>query len=148
AETPEERKALIDEMQEIFYNEAPYHVLFYDATLSAYRTDRFTGWVNQPDNGTPLFGYGPHGYTALQLVSETGESPSPGASPTTPADGASPAPGDGASPAPGTGGPDGQPTGGVMDNPALLAAILGLVAVALVALLLVRRRRRTTVEEE
>ncbi|HVL52896.1 MAG TPA: ABC transporter substrate-binding protein, partial [Vitreimonas sp.] len=101
AETPEERKALIDEMQEIFYNEAPYHVLFYDATLSAYRTDRFTGWVNQPDNGTPLFGYGPHGYTALQLASEGGESPSPGASPTTPADGASPAPGDGASPAPG-----------------------------------------------
>ena len=46
-------------MQNIFYDEAPYHVLYYDNELHAYRTDKFTNWTNQPpDNGTPLFGYG------------------------------------------------------------------------------------------
>ena len=72
ATTPEARKTAMDEMQEIVYNEAPYHILYYDASLVAYRTDRFTGWVNQPDNGTPLFGYGPYGYTQLALVGSTG----------------------------------------------------------------------------
>ncbi len=67
ATTPEARKGLMDQMQEIVYNEAPYHVLYYDASLHAYRTDRYSGWVNQPDNGTPFFGYGPYGYTQLQL---------------------------------------------------------------------------------
>jgi MYXO-CTERM domain-containing protein len=36
----------------------------------------------------------------------------------------------------------------VLDNPALVAGILGLVAIAVVALLLMQRRRRTTVEDE
>ncbi len=43
-------------MQNLFYDEAPYHILYYDSNLDAYRTDRFAGWQNQPrDNGTPLF---------------------------------------------------------------------------------------------
>ena len=55
----------IAEMQQIFYDEAAYHVLYYDSELHAYRTDKFGGWTNQPpDSGTPLFGYGyPVGYT-------------------------------------------------------------------------------------
>ena len=58
-------------MQKIFYDEAPYHVLYYDVELHAYRTDQFAGWMNQPpENGTPLFGYGPIGYTKLTLASE------------------------------------------------------------------------------
>ena len=45
---------------------APYHILYYDAELHAYRTDRFGGWTLQPsEGGTPLFGYGPFGYTKL-----------------------------------------------------------------------------------
>jgi peptide/nickel transport system substrate-binding protein len=71
ATTPEARKAAMDQMQELIYNEAPYHILFYDANLDVYRTDRFGGWVNQPDNGTPLFGYGPYGYTHLTLAGAT-----------------------------------------------------------------------------
>jgi peptide/nickel transport system substrate-binding protein len=143
ATSPEERKALLDEMQEIMYNDAPYHILFYDATLSAYRTDTFAGWQNQPDNGTPLFGYGPWGYLQLQLASEV----EPSAEPSTPGASGPAASGGAATPAP-TG--SGQPTGNVLtDNPALLAAILGLVAVAIVALYLVRRRRTpTSVEDE
>ena len=64
---PEAERAWISstEMQQLFYDEAPYHVLYYDTELHAYRTDKFGGWMNQPpENGTPLFGYGPFGYTS------------------------------------------------------------------------------------
>ena len=65
ATDPAQRHEYIAEMQQIFYDEAPYHVLYYDTELHAYRTDKFAGWTNQPpENGTPLFGYGPFGYTA------------------------------------------------------------------------------------
>lgn len=134
AATPEARKGFMDQMQDIVYNEAPYHILYYDAALHAYRTDRFTGWVNQPDNGTPLFGYGPFGYTQLTLASEAVPSPSATASGgAVPSAAVTPAP----SPAP-------SPTNSLTDNPALVAAILGLVAVAVVALILGQRRRRST----
>ena len=53
------------EMQNLFYDEAPYHILYYEDTLVAYRTDKFGGWQNQPANGVPLFGYGPLDYTLL-----------------------------------------------------------------------------------
>ncbi len=72
-----ERKGYITEMQEIFYEQAPYHVLYYDNELHAYRTDTFAGWINQPpENGTPLFGYGPIGYTKLTLAGEASPEPS------------------------------------------------------------------------
>ena len=36
-----------------------YDILYYDANLEAYRTDRFAGWQNQPTRtATPLFTYG------------------------------------------------------------------------------------------
>jgi peptide/nickel transport system substrate-binding protein len=139
AASPEERKPLMDQMQEIMYEEAPYHILFYDAALHAYREDTFTNWVNQPDNGTPLFGYGPYGYTQLQLTSAA----EPSAEPTD----------DGAA----TGAPTAAPTddgsapptddAGAISTP-LLAGILGLVAVAVVGLLLIRRRRVSVQEDE
>ncbi len=141
AAVPAERRALMDQMQEIVYNEAPYHVLYYDAALHAYRTDRFTGWVNQPDNGTPLFGYGPHGYTQLKLVGAA--EPSATAAPTD-----APAPSAGATAAPTPSPEPAAPVSAPTDNTALLAGILGLVAVAVVAMILVRRRRRATAVEE
>ena len=61
-----QRHEYIAEMQQIFYDDAPYHVLYYDNELHAYRTDKFANWTNQPPEiGTPLFGYGPFGYTVL-----------------------------------------------------------------------------------
>ncbi len=56
----------IAQMQQIFYDEAPYHVLYYGQNLHAYRTDKFVGWQNQPKNGVPLFGNGSFGYNVLQ----------------------------------------------------------------------------------
>ena len=53
-------------MQQIMYDEAPYHILFYPNQLDANRTDRFGGWRNQPSqNGNPLFGFGSLDYTYL-----------------------------------------------------------------------------------
>jgi len=125
-----ERKGYIARMQEIFYEKAPYHVLYYDSELHAYRTDRFGGWTNQPpDSGTPLFGYGPIGYTVLTAAS-VAPSPGPSAS---------------ASPAPSPGG-GGTPAGG-SDNTLLL--VLGVAALAVViGVGLVAMRQRTVTREE
>ena len=54
-----QRKVLMDQLQNLFYDQAPYHILYYDDELDAYRTDVFGGWQNQPlDTGVPLFTYG------------------------------------------------------------------------------------------
>ena len=73
-----ERKAVLDEIQQYWYDQAPYHILYYDDNLDAYRTDKFGGWQNQPTTGTPFFAYGTLNYTLLTLASEA--SPSPEAS--------------------------------------------------------------------
>ena len=52
APTAEARKAILAQMQNLIYDKAVYDILYYDANLEAYRTDRFAGWQNQPaDNG-------------------------------------------------------------------------------------------------
>jgi peptide/nickel transport system substrate-binding protein len=135
ATDPEEREGFIAEMQEIFYRDAPYHVLYYDSELHAYRTDRFGGWVNQPpDNGTPLFGYGPIGYTKLTAAAAASPEPSGAVSPGA---GQSAAP----SPAPGQG-------AATSDSTPLLIGAVAVVAVAIVGLVLMRRGRGATAEEE
>jgi peptide/nickel transport system substrate-binding protein len=97
------RKIYMDQMQNLMYDQAPYHILYYDATLVAYRTDRFSGWSNQPvANGTPLFGYGSFTYTTL--LDATAATPSPTAvavaSSTTGASGPAATPAPSATPAP------------------------------------------------
>src|SRR5919106_5841983 len=45
---PQARFEIVHEMQRLFYNDAPYAVLWYPPFLQAYRTDTFTGYVPQP----------------------------------------------------------------------------------------------------
>jgi peptide/nickel transport system substrate-binding protein len=90
------RHALMAQMQNIFYDDAPYHILFYEDTLVAYRTDKFAGWTNQPSNGVPLFGYGSLDYT--KLTDATAPAPSPSATPAASAGSSSQAPGSSATP--------------------------------------------------
>ena len=53
---PAKRREIVHQMILMFYEAAPYAVLFEDADLQAYRTDRFEGWVQQPaDTGPVLF---------------------------------------------------------------------------------------------
>jgi peptide/nickel transport system substrate-binding protein len=52
----ERRQEIVHEMLLRFYTEGSYVVLFDDADLQAYRTDRFEGWLRQPaDTGPVLF---------------------------------------------------------------------------------------------
>jgi peptide/nickel transport system substrate-binding protein len=75
------RHAEVAQMQQIMYDEAPYHVLYYPSQLDANRTDRFGGWKNQPSqNGNPLFGFGPLDYTYLTDANAPTPSPSASAS--------------------------------------------------------------------
>ena len=134
AATDEERHELLAQMQNIFYDDAPYHVLFYDDTLVAYRTDTFAGWQNQPANGTPLFGYGSPGYTQLTLAAAASPSPSGGA----PSAGASEGPA--ASPDPGA-----ASSGGNTVLPIVLAVA---VVAAIVGAIVVMRRRQAANEED
>ena len=56
---PEERWAIVHEMQRIYYEDAAYSIMWYDPYLQAYRTDRFTGYQSQPvGNGDLLEGWG------------------------------------------------------------------------------------------
>ncbi len=142
AKTAAERKTILAQMQNMIYDQAVYDILYYDANLVAYRTDRFAGWQNQPlANGTPLFTYGTLDYTLLTDATAV-------ASPTPAASGASAAPEASATaaptPAPGT-------TGGTGDNTALMVGILAAVLVAAGVILAMIFRRRSgggTGEEE
>lgn len=132
----EDRKEYLAEMQQLFYEAGCNTPLYYDSELHAMRTDKFTGWVNQPpDSGTPLFGFGYGGYLALTDASAV---PTPG--PTTAATTGPVATGPAA-----TAPPTQSPTG-LLSTPVLLgaAAVIAIVVIAFLAM----RRRGPKVEEE
>jgi peptide/nickel transport system substrate-binding protein len=132
-----QRLEYLAEMQNLVYDEAPYHILYYDSDLHAYRTDKFGGWALQPsEGGTPLFSYGSLGYTKLTVA---------GAEPSPPPSGEAPSPGASATPAP-SGVP--APTTGSGDNVPLIAGGAALVVIIAVGLILLRRRGAPAPEEE
>ena len=132
-----ERKAYIQEMQEIFYGDAPYHVVYYDNELHAYRTDKFAGWTNQPPaSGTPLFGYGYPGY--LALTDAAAATPAPTEAPATEAA----SDGGAATPAASAEAPESTGDTGT-DNTMLFTLIaVGLVAVVVIGGLAFARSRK------
>jgi peptide/nickel transport system substrate-binding protein len=129
------RKEYIAEMQQLFYDAACYIVLYYDSELHAMRTDKFTGWTNQPPaSGVPLFGFGYPGYLLLQdasAVPTEGPSVAPTAGPT-------------AGPTPTEAPSDG---GGGLDSTTLLLGAIVVIAVVGGGFLLLRRRGTTEAEE-
>jgi peptide/nickel transport system substrate-binding protein len=136
---PVKRKAILAEMQNLVYDEAPYHILYYDAELHAYRTDKFAGWTNQPSQGgTPLFGYGSRGYTLLTDASAQ-PSPTPSVEASSPG-GSATAP----TPAPSAGTPG--PSTSSSSLP-LILGVVALVVIIAVGLVMMRGRRRTVEEE-
>ena len=73
AASVQERATIIDQMQQILYDDRPEIVLWYDNYLQAYRSDKWTGFVQQPtDQGTILFQYGYYSLLNIQLASEAG----------------------------------------------------------------------------
>ncbi len=129
------RFEMIREMQDIAYVEAPYIIMYYDAELHAYRTDKFAGWRDQPsEGGTPLFGYGSGGYTVLTDLQAV---PTPG-----PTDGSAPT----AGPSPAAS-DDGSGTGGGGDLLPLVLGAAGIVIVVAVGILFMRRRSAVAEDE-
>jgi peptide/nickel transport system substrate-binding protein len=145
APTDAQRKVLIDQMQQLFYDQAPYHILYYDEELDAYRTDHFGGWQNQPiDGGYPLFSYSSIDY---QFLTDPNAVPSPSPSQAAPSTSpgssqvavvsASPA----ATPAP-------SPAPASSEGPPILPIIVVVLVVVVVAAFMFTRRRGAAEEEE
>jgi peptide/nickel transport system substrate-binding protein len=132
-----DRKTILAQMQNLIYDQAVYDILYYDANLAAYRTDRFSGWQNQPlANGTPLFTYGTLQYTLLKdATAVPSPTPAPSAEPgasATPATSAAPTP----APSGGGGGTSGDSSG------VYIAIVVAVIVVAGVILAVVFRRRQ------
>jgi len=78
------RVAIVQQMQQILYEDNPYIVLWYETNLQAYRADRWTGWQLAPV-GSPsvVMNYMRGTYTGVQPVasaeSATSGGPSTGA---------------------------------------------------------------------
>jgi peptide/nickel transport system substrate-binding protein len=70
------RKKILDQMQQTIYQEVPEVVLYYQEDLQAYRTDRWTGFVNQPQpQGFKLFAYSNYSYLSLHVKSANAAAP-------------------------------------------------------------------------
>ena len=138
---PAKRKTILAEMQNLVYDEAPYIILYYDAELHAYRTDRFGGWTNQPtQGGTPLFGYGSGSYN---LLTDATAQPSAPPSAAAPSAGGSAGASGAATPAPS----GGQSSSSGSSNLPLILGVIALVVIIAVGLIVMRGRRRTVEEE-
>ena len=62
------RAEMVMRMQEILYEDVPYIVTAYTSIIEAYRSDRFTGFVPQPDGGVLLVQYGVENYLNIEPV--------------------------------------------------------------------------------
>ncbi len=138
------RKTILSQMQNLIYDEAPYDILYYDANLVAYRTDKFAGWVNMPSNGTPLFSYGTINYTLLTDATAA-PSPAPSASSGTGSPGTS---GGAATPPASTAPVDSGTTGSSGPNVGLIALVVIAIVVIGGGLIMASRRRGGTTEDE
>jgi peptide/nickel transport system substrate-binding protein len=82
----DQRKQIVDQMQNMIYDDIPEIVLFYSNDLQAYRSDRWTGWVPQPtpdangEGGSLLFQYGNYSYLNVHPVTGGGGATSGGSS--------------------------------------------------------------------
>jgi len=68
---PAERAATGKQMQKLGYDSAAYIITVYYNDPQAYRSDRFTGFLPQPDpDGSLLFQYGTYSYKNIRPVTE------------------------------------------------------------------------------
>lgn len=73
------RVELVKKMITLFYTESTYVVLYHDADTQVYRTDRFTGWTQQPKGTGPVvFSNTSPSYFNLQPIEAAGSDDSTG----------------------------------------------------------------------
>ena len=74
-DSPEERQAIVHQMQQILYEDIPEVVLWYDNDLQAWRSDRWQGFEYPPtpdekgEGGYALFQYGNYSYLSIEPAS-------------------------------------------------------------------------------
>ncbi|MFM7598216.1 MAG: ABC transporter substrate-binding protein, partial [Actinomycetota bacterium] len=124
------RQAIVQQMQQMLYDDVPYLITYYANGLQAYRNDRFTGWVPQPaEGGTLIYQWGTWSFFNVEPVS--GESAAPDAS-------ASPgASGDAAAPAT----PTTEASSGGVSTGLIVGLLVAVIVIVILVLLLVRSRR-------
>ncbi|MEX1100951.1 MAG: ABC transporter substrate-binding protein [Actinomycetota bacterium] len=67
ATTVEERREVVDRMEEHLYENVAEDILYYEGGLEAYRTDTFTGYSPSPEpDGYLVFGYLPYQYMDIE----------------------------------------------------------------------------------
>ena len=72
------RVEIVKQMQQMVYDEWPYALTYYYDNLIAYRTDKFEGFIPQPDpDGSYLFQYGTWTYENLKPIAAAGQSSGP-----------------------------------------------------------------------
>ena len=63
------RAAIVNQMQEIIYQDVPEVILYYEQDLQAWRKDKWTGFTPQPaPGGSVLYSFGPATYLNLKPV--------------------------------------------------------------------------------
>ncbi|MDH3296229.1 MAG: ABC transporter substrate-binding protein, partial [Acidimicrobiia bacterium] len=69
---PDKRLDIVHQMVKIIYDDAGYIALWYSPDLQAYRTDRFEGFVQQPDGiGPVIFSQSSPSYATLAPIGES-----------------------------------------------------------------------------
>ena len=70
---PQKRTQIVHQMLTRFYRSAVYDALVYEPDLDAYRTNRFTGWLKQPEpNGPVVFSNTSPSYANLTPLANSG----------------------------------------------------------------------------
>jgi peptide/nickel transport system substrate-binding protein len=132
------RLQIVARMQQLWYEQAPYHILFYDDALHAYRTDRFSGWQNQPSDGTPLFAFSVRGET---LLTDATPDASPAATATPVASASTTSPSPTATPVP-------TPPGSTGSATPIVVAIVAAIGLLAGGFAWSQRRRRPSADDE
>jgi peptide/nickel transport system substrate-binding protein len=61
-----QRRAVVHKMQQLFYDDAPYCIMWYQSKLQAYRSDTWKGWV--PTNGGMIYNFTRSNYLHVKPV--------------------------------------------------------------------------------
>jgi peptide/nickel transport system substrate-binding protein len=122
---PTQRAATVKQMEKMLYDAAPYVITTYYNNLEAYRSDKFTGFLPQPDpHGSLLFQYGTASYRNIEPVSEATKSGGGGGAKTVAADSSG------------------------SSGAVIVGVVIAVIVVAGVVFVVMRNRRRTQSDVE
>ncbi|MEK9665232.1 MAG: ABC transporter substrate-binding protein, partial [Candidatus Nanopelagicales bacterium] len=145
-ETDQAKRAdIVKQMQQILYDDVTYVVTWYYDNLEAYRSDRFTGFVPQPEgNGSLLFQYGTYSYENVQPVSdESSTEPSTDSGGT-----AEPNASESASADSNTGGESTSDEGGSSSAGLIIALVVGALVIVVLIIVIVRMRSSASADDK